>query len=297
VYELISAGARTYYIDAPSKVGIYVDEDNCATLIDSGHDQADAKRVLTVLNENGWQLGAIILTHCHSDHASGSSFLHQHSGCAVYAEATECAIINNPGLLPSLVYGGYPHRQLRGRFLQAPPSPAQPVDLAVLPEGMSTVDLRGHSPGMIGVRTPDDVLFLGDALSDAANYAKYPLPFLYDLGEHLATIARLRQEKAAWFVPSHSVARADITGLLDMNQSAIEANIVYILDCCQQPTSFETLLDNLCVHFQIHQNAMQYALLSSTLRSYLSYLADNLLLNYSFKNGMQWSARLETQQS
>ena len=293
MYDLIQAGEHTYYLDAPSKVGIYVENGIHATLIDSGHDQTDAKRVMAILQDNGWQLQRILLTHCHSDHASGSSFLHQRTGCAIYAEATECAIINNPVLLPSLVYGGYPHRQLRGRFLLAPPSPAMPVETAMLPEGLSTVDLRGHSPGMIGIRTPDDVLFLGDALSDAANYAKYPLPFLYDLGQHLATLQRLRDIKAALFVPAHSAARTDITELLDMNQRAIEANIATILRICQQPTSFEDLMNTLSEHFSIRQNAMQYALLSSTLRSYLSYLSDNHLMGYAFNNGMQWCTRTE----
>jgi len=39
MYELIQAGERTWYFEAPTKVGAYVEADGSVILIDSGNDK------------------------------------------------------------------------------------------------------------------------------------------------------------------------------------------------------------------------------------------------------------------
>ena len=50
MYELIQAGERTYYIDCPSKIGIYRIDDEKVCLIDSGNDKDAGKKVLKILS-------------------------------------------------------------------------------------------------------------------------------------------------------------------------------------------------------------------------------------------------------
>ena len=72
MYELIQAGERTYYIDCPSKIGIYRINDEKVCLIDSGNDKDAGKKVLKILSANGWRPEMILNTHSHADHVGGN---------------------------------------------------------------------------------------------------------------------------------------------------------------------------------------------------------------------------------
>ena len=55
MYELIKASENCYYIDSPSKVGIYKRENNDVYLIDSGSDINSAKKTLKICAEQNHQ--------------------------------------------------------------------------------------------------------------------------------------------------------------------------------------------------------------------------------------------------
>ena len=58
MYELIQAAENSYYIQSPAKIGLIKVSDNEVCLIDSGNDKDAGKKVLKVLNANGWTLKA-----------------------------------------------------------------------------------------------------------------------------------------------------------------------------------------------------------------------------------------------
>ena len=53
MYELIQVGPRSYYINAPVKIGLSLLQDNQVCLIDSGNDKEAGKKVLKLLDANG----------------------------------------------------------------------------------------------------------------------------------------------------------------------------------------------------------------------------------------------------
>jgi len=80
MYELIEAGARTFYFDAPAKVGAYLLPDNGVLLIDSGSDKDAAKKILRICAEKGWTVSAILATHSHADHIGGNQVIQNKTG-------------------------------------------------------------------------------------------------------------------------------------------------------------------------------------------------------------------------
>lgn len=281
MYERIPAVGNTFYMDCPAKVGLYFDGNN-AYSIDSGNDKDAAKKLLRHLE--GKTLRAVYHTHSHADHIGGSALLYERTGCAIYAPAIECAFTQYPILEPMTLYGGRPPKELRHKFLLAKESPARP--LGDLPSGWEAIPLPGHSPAMTGYRTPDDVVFLGDCLSSAATLAKYPIGYLYDVGQYLETLERVRSMTAALFVPAHAQATADIVPLAQQNIEAVQAVAAQIEQLCQAPIGFDELLAKLFTHYGMIMTAQQHALVGSTVRSYLSYLCDTGRLRTSFEQNI-----------
>ena len=119
MYELIKLTERCYYIDCPSKIGIIKGAGDEVYLIDSGSSKDTGKKILKILNQNGWKLKAIYNTHSHADHIGGNRYLQGQTGCKVYAPGIECNFTRHPILEPSFLFGAYPPSDLRHRFLLA----------------------------------------------------------------------------------------------------------------------------------------------------------------------------------
>ena len=162
--DVVQVAENTYYINAPSKIGVYRVSDDDVWLIDSGNDKDAGRKIQKILDAQGWKLTAIINTHSNADHDGGNTLLQNRLNCAVYTTPMELAIVEHPMLEPSFLYGGYPFKKLRNKFLMATPSKGQDIADAPLPAGMEYFRLPGHFWDMIGVKTPDDVYFMADLL-------------------------------------------------------------------------------------------------------------------------------------
>ena len=49
MYELIRAGERSYYIECPAKIGVYLAGEGGVYLIDSGNDKDAGRKVRQIL--------------------------------------------------------------------------------------------------------------------------------------------------------------------------------------------------------------------------------------------------------
>ena len=66
----------------------------------------------------------------------------------------------------------------------------------VLPEEFEIIPLLGHFFDMIGIRTPEDVVYLADCLSSKETLDKYQIGFIYDVGAYIATLEKVKTMKA-----------------------------------------------------------------------------------------------------
>ncbi len=290
MYELIQAGERTYYIDCPAKMGLYLAGDSAAYLIDSGNDKEAGKKALRHIEGSGWRLAGIINTHSNADHIGGNAFLQQKTGCKIIGAGLENAFIKYPLLEPSFLYGGYPCKTLRNKFLMAAPS--TPTDDAAdfLPEGLEALRLGGHFFDMIGIKTPDDVYFLADCVFGETVIRKYHLSFIYDVAAFLQTLDRLETLYGKLFIPAHADVVADIRPLVALNRRMVHEVSGLLLQICQMPASFEDILKAVFDTYDLTMDFNQHVLVGSTVRSYLSYLHDKGLLKAVFSdNRLLWA--------
>lgn len=289
MYELIQISEHDYYIACPAKIGIVRISDTEVIAIDSGSDKDAGRKVLRHLEANKWQLRAIINTHSHADHIGGNKFLQDRTGCKIYARDMEADFTNRPLLEPVGLYGGEPLPELRHKFLMAQESKAEPLTESVLPAGWEIIDLPGHSFGMVGLRTPDDTVFLADCVSSEATLIKYGIGYLWNVAQSLATLEQVKTMTAAKFIPSHAEVTEDIAPLAEFNRNAIAAAVEKIDSFCEEPHTFEELLQITFDAYGLTMTVQQYALIGSTLRAYLSFLREQGRIAFRFENNrMLW---------
>ena len=286
--ELIKVGEKTYYIKNPTNIGIYkIDEEN-VYLIDSGNDKDAGKKIIKIVEEQGWKIKGIINTHSNADHIGGNKVIQDRTGSAIYAYNIEKSFTENPILEPSFLYGGYPFKDLRNKFLLAKESTVTNIENN-LPEGLEYISLKGHFFDMIGIKTSDDVYFLADSLFSEETIMKYHLFFIYDVREYLYTLDYLDTLKGSLFIPSHCEASTDIKLLTSLNRNKIQEVLDVITKYCEKEVTFEEILKYIFDKYSLVMNANQYVLIGSTIRSYLSYLYDEGKITYEFKdNKMLW---------
>lgn len=284
MYELIQAGENTYYIECPAKMGVYRLNNDEVCLIDSGNDKDAGKKVLKVLQSNGFKLKLIINTHSHADHVGGNNFLQERTGCSIYAAGLDRIFINNPVLEPSFLYGGYACKKLKNKFLFAQSSRVEELTEANLPEGLSMMRIDGHTFSMIALKTSDDVWFLADALTSEEILNKYHISFLYDVEEYLKSLQLVNKLEGRLFIPAHAPALEDIHPLVEVNINKVHEIINLIKKITLSPVCFEDILKAIFDEYGLALNFNQYALGGSTIRSYLSYLHDKNELDVIFEN-------------
>ena len=274
MYELIQVANNSYYVNCPAKIGIYLNSDNSVYLIDSGNDKDAGRKVRQILDKNGWKLKAILNTHSNADHIGGNKYLQGQTGCKIFAPGIECAFTRAPILEPSFLYGGYPCKELRHKFLLAQESDCEDVSSPDFPSEIEVIPLPGHFFDMVAYKMPDGVIFMADCVSSPETLEKYQIGYIYDLASYLKTLDMIETLAAPAFVPAHAEVCENMHELADVNRRKVLEIIDKILDICSEPICFENILKRVFDDYNLEMSFQQYALIGSTVRGYLSYLKD-----------------------
>lgn len=244
--ELIQVGKKTYYIKNPTNIGIYkIDEENIF-IIDSGNDKDAGKKILKIIDEKGWKVRGIINTHSNADHIGGNKIIQDRTKCKIFTYGIEKSFTENPILESSFLYGGYPFKDLKNKFLFAKESNVENIENN-LPQGLEYINLKGHFFDMIGIKTSDNVYFLADSLFSKETIEKYHLFFIYDIKEYLNTLDILRTLNGNLYIPSHCLATENINDLIELNKNKIYEILNRITEICKNEKTFEEILQEIFI--------------------------------------------------
>lgn len=286
MYELVQVADRSYYINCPAKIGLIRLNDDEVCLIDSGSDKEAGRKVRQVLDANQWKLRAIYNTHSNADHIGGNKYLQSQTGCRIYAPGIEHDFTRHTILEPSFLFGAFPPKELRHKFLLAQESDAEYLIEECLPEGVTAIPLKGHFFDMTGFRDSDDVVYLADCLSSEETLEKYGISFIYDVAAYLDTLEQVKTMEASMFIPAHARETDNIAPLAQINIDKVHEVAEYILSVCGEPLCFEHILQKMFTVYGLGMNFEQYALVGSTVRSYLAWLKDDGRITVEFDNNM-----------
>lgn len=285
--ELRQVGNKTYYIEHDTNIGIYNIEDNKICLIDTG-SAGDGEKIDEIITNNGWELKYILNTHTHIDHIGGNKYLIEKYGVPAYCTDYDMAFAHYPELEVAYMNGGYPVRKLRTVFEHPGKIGFKSIEGVEL-KGIKYISLPGHSFGMIGFKTDDDVWFLGDSYLSREYISKFYFGFIYNIGAYIETLERLKSLKGKMFIPSHGEAEGDITETIDVNIDNINWMLDLIKDICSEYAGIDSILQQMYTRLNIRARVTQQVLLSSTAKGYLTYLEDTGKIDCKFiDNIMKW---------
>ncbi len=274
MYELERCGEQSFYLDSPSRIGIYVRKSGEAYLIDSGVDDEAARRAEQVIKDEGWNLKGIINTHAHADHIGGNKYLQKKYGCDIFAADGETHFIKYPAHGAASIFGGNPPKELLHKLLYAEESEPKSIFDEGFPKELKAVPLPGHSYDMIGVLTPDGTFFIGDAVSNPAGLEKYRIVYVFDVGKFVDTLGMLENFDAKMFVSSHAPAVCDIREYAKINREWIMKNAADLMEFSKDGASAEELVKAFFDKYGLLMSYVQYSIMHASIMSYLTWMKE-----------------------
>lgn len=284
MFELVKVGEKTYYLKNATNIGVYVEEGNKVWIIDSGNDKEAGKKIIKTIEENNWLVKGIINTHSNADHIGGNKIIQDRTSATVLSHGMENYFVQSPILEASFLYGGYPFKELTNKFLVAKQTNNVKELKENLPNGIEYINLKGHFFDMIGVKTSDNVYFLGDCMVSEDTINKYHVFFIYDIQEYLNTLEYLKTLKGKKYILSHCEETEDLSFLIEKNREKINEIANNIIEICKNKKMFEEILKEILDYYHLKMNINQYVLVGSTIKSYLSWLKDNNKIEIIIEN-------------
>lgn len=268
---------RTAYAPGGVNVGVVWVDDRRVLMIDTGLGESNGKKTLKTIQQAGGEVIGILTTHAHADHFGANAAVVKRTGAAVYAPPIDEAILRHPELMPRMLYAGAdPPPSLRGRFLLAEPSP---VD-TILEHGRVTVEgvpidvipLAGHSPGQVGYLI-DGVFFSADIVLPPEALAKFKIPYLCSVTDHLASLERALTVSFEVAMPGHGPLCQSLAEPVARNRSLVERLLAKTLEALEEPRTIDGLMADLLAAFDADPaDAASYYLIQPTIYAALSHL-------------------------
>ncbi len=274
MFDFLQCAAHTWYLRCFSNIGVFDLGDGEVILIDCGDHKKSVSDLDAALNERGWRVKLIVNTHGHTDHIVGNHHFLEKDGCAVFAPETEAFLVEHSTLEPMYFYLGIPTNRKRNFFFKPFGTKAEILTPEVLPAGFELLPLPGHSLNMFGVKTPDGVWFLADAVLSEATFRDYGLPAFYDINASIKTLRRIADLSGVCFVPAHAPAVEDIRPLALANIRALEERKALFLEVCGGRT-FEEIFAAVSARLDMRFDMDKFARTSLTARCYLQALLDD----------------------
>ena len=285
MFAVTQLAENTFYYEAFTNVGIYRLDKERALLIDS----CDHKRMVRGLDREleamGLKVDTVINTHCHADHIMGNSYFKDKYGARLLSTKAEQGFIYNTGIEADFYNAGLTLNKSANPFCCAESTETEIITKENIPAGFEIISLPGHCFDMIGVRTPDDVVFLADSVLSFSTWRNYKYPFFHDVNKAIKTLEEIKQMKAALFVPSHNSPVKDITDLAEYNIEKLTEKKRLIYDNCEGK-SFEELFAVIMERENLELKTQQYAMYAAMIRNLLKALIEDDVICSKLENNV-----------
>ncbi|WP_064092288.1 MBL fold metallo-hydrolase [Rossellomorea aquimaris] len=270
----------------------YCTRDGKGLLIDTGLDDSSIKKVEKILNQKGFPLDYCIITHAHTDHFGGASYLQKKLEIPLFAPSLEKSILEHPILEPIYLFNGAkPIGELRNKFLEG-----QAVNIdyeintgnnTIGPFAFQAIHLPGHSYAQVGILI-EDILYAADSYFGEDVLKKHIIPFIVDADQTISSLEKLFELKCKGAVPGHGEFEELFYHTVKQNISLHNERLHTLLSLVNESgagVSFENLSKNfLNIHGVFAKNIGQWLLFRTSITAYLTSLERKKLIQFILKD-------------
>jgi glyoxylase-like metal-dependent hydrolase (beta-lactamase superfamily II) len=297
--NLIYAKDNSYYCDSVFSIGVYI-KDKMAVLIDSGISKDVAKEIDKCLIQANVQVAAIINTHCHGDHCGGNAFFQmKYPEIKIFSTESERPFIEDPLMAPVCFCGGAAaFEDLKKCKPITPQQPSKVTDIiapyedqkiVICGEIFEIITLPGHTRGMIAVKTPDNVLYCGDAIFGEDTFRKYPILYYTFIGDTLNSFKKLRTlvHSVDLSIIYHGGMITELASLIDDHEKRILETKKMILSMLSEcPLSVDEITAKIMQTHKIPDDLISYALTRTPMQAYVAELEREMLVEIRVTTGI-----------
>ncbi|MFF0830994.1 MBL fold metallo-hydrolase [Brevibacillus sp. NPDC003359] len=293
--ELIEVAGNSYVVSGKYGIGVYLDRSSkTAVCIDSGPNATVIEKVCTRISDRGYQILAIVHTHGHAVNHGGDLYLKKRfPNLRIYATHLASYLIENPHLEPLVFDAGGEsdtkpdQNKENAHALVTDYLPSTDGIFHVHTIPFKIVSLPGHSPGMVGIVTPDHVLYCGDALFGPKTLNKQDLLFFNDLRAARRSFKKLSMMKLNAYVLYHGGAFKTVTDLINKHLTLMKDTSAFLEALIhEQPSTLEQVVQTVMKKYKFEDDLHRYGLTTSIIRSYLKELQQEKRIVAKVDNGL-----------
>ena len=276
--ELEQVKGNTWVLKSWELIPFYkLDEHRCI-LLDTG--LAEQREDLEhSLQEAGLTPVGVLCSHAHIDHMGNLAYLKETYGTQIALSLGEAGHQMSYLGLNITNYLLSPEDIVASDSLRGTPCLA---DRIILP-GESLISFCGaafgivHTPGHtvdhICTRTPDNVLYLGDAMMTGRTLHHAKFPYAFCVRDYLDSMRKMRWQQADKFIVAHYGIYDEILPLVDMEARFFAERMEDLLDLMDGPTTPKKLAADICRTYRINAGDLQdLSYFEASSLSYINYL-------------------------
>ncbi len=254
-----------------------VDESHCI-LLDTGlNDQREDLE--ESLQREGLTPVGVICSHAHIDHMGNVAYLKEKYGTKLAMSLGEAGHQMSYLGLNITNYLMSPEDVVASPPLHGTPCLA---DRIILPTedhitfcgaAFDIIHTPGHTVDHICTRTPDNVLYLGDAMMTGRTLHHSKFPYAFCVKDYLDSMRKMRTEPAEKFIVAHFGIYDEILPLVDMEARFFAERMVDLLDLIEGPTTPAKMAADICRRYKIDAGDLRnLSYFASSSLSYINYL-------------------------
>jgi glyoxylase-like metal-dependent hydrolase (beta-lactamase superfamily II) len=278
--ELKKIYGNTYAISAKAgMLGLYMTGEKEGVFIDTGLAKRDREGLVALLEETQLRPAGIILTHSHYDHTGNAAYLKERFGCPILTSLEEAGLGANIAAFRC----GYASMS-PGEMQMLLNQECFVADQIVMPgqrevefcgATFGIIPLPGHTPGQIGVITPDNVAHLADVIISGRTLEKSKLPTALCRALDLQSKESLRALKCRAYILTHEGVYEDISELIDQNIAMVHDRANLVLDCLSGTMDESEWAKAVYQRLEMRtEDTFKTTVYERNVRSFMDYLVD-----------------------
>lgn len=294
--ELKQAKGNTWYLEDWQLIPLYKVDNHRCILLDSGlYDQR--REIEETLALAGLTPIGILGSHAHNDHSSNHHYFQQKYKIPVAMPMGEAALCCSMANLKGYFYMNsmeefkanerVNHMMVRADALIWP----EDETFSFCGVEFGILHTPGHAPDHICVRTPDDVVYLADAMLTGDELSHARLPYHFCFQEAMDSLHLLEQTQASMWLAAHRGVYDSLGNMPEQNIGRIRDRAETIAKLVDRPIHLSELSRRVCETFRLHSPTRgAVALYERNIRSYLEYLRDAGMIEAITKDGIFYYA-------